>query len=163
MKYSVALSGLLMVVGVGFSSGCSQPEEPGAAPQASTEQSRADSGRAAQNSTATAEKVDPQLQAQIDSLRTATEKATNGAGAASASAPSKTQLIMDSAKRLISENNGAEALKMLNGLSRETLTPREQVVLDTLKQQAQRLAHQAASAAANDQASKTLEELLPPK
>ena len=68
--------------------------------------------------------------------------------------------MIDQTRTLLANKNWSDALKNLADLSSLKLTPEQQSMVDSLKQQAQALAQNAATSKATDEATKSLGGLL---
>ncbi|MBI3415713.1 MAG: hypothetical protein HY043_10425 [Verrucomicrobia bacterium] len=188
MKTNLLVVSLAVFGVIVLTNGCSKEEAPAPtaaqpiAPAVDVQKTAADKAAAAAK--ADAEKAAQALKAQAekDALAKAdAEKAAQAlkdqAEAAKQSAAkvaadkradllanvSKVQGLIDTAKKLSGENKWAEALKIVNDLAAQKLTPEQQTIVDGLKQQAQKQAQEAVAKKATDEAEKAIGGLLKPK
>ena len=78
-------------------------------------------------------------------------------------ATAKAQEMIDTAKKLTSENKWDEALKVVNDLANYKLTPEQQTLVDNLKAEVQKQLQALATKKATDEAGKAVGGLLKPK
>lgn len=106
------------------------------------------------------DKAAADVQAQAVNAQKEGEKAAADAQAQTASISSKAQSLIDAAKKFIADKNWADASKTLAEVSNLKLTPDQQSMVDSLKEQVTKMAQDAAAAKATDQAGKALGGLL---
>lgn len=185
MKTTLRLfSSLISAVLWTFASGCSKQQDSGPAgrttapPQSSVSEattatlkdaeakarSAAEQAAAAQRETEARARAEAErLQAAAKEQAEAARKAAADAQAQVAATAAKVASLIDTAKKLTSENKWAEALKILNDLAAAKLTPQQQAVVDSLKEQANKELKAAAAKKATDEAAKAVGGLLKPK
>ena len=127
------------------------------------EAKRAEAEKAAQALKAQAEKEAQALKDQAEAANSAAAKAAADKQAQLAASVSKVQGLIDTAKKLSGENKWAEALKIVNDLAGQKLTPDQQTIVAGLKQQAQKQAEDAVAKKAASEAEKAIGGLLKPK
>jgi hypothetical protein len=88
------------------------------------------------------------------------DTAAQAASDAQTALTSKAQSMLESAQKLIAEKNWTAALKTLGDLGGLKLSPEQQATLASLKEQAQKLAQEAASSKVANQAEKAVGDLL---
>jgi hypothetical protein len=143
-----------------FAGGCSKQEET--APQSSTEVQRtvesapttADrSVNAVRDAGKTTADVVKSVEQEASQTKAAVEKTVTDTAAQTAD---QVQNLIDSAKKLIAENKGAEALELLGKLSNVKLSSDQQQLVNSLKQQVE----QALSKQATGEAQKAAEDAV---
>lgn len=107
-----------------------------------------------------ADKAVADTQAKAAEAQKAGEKAAADLRGETTALSSKAQTLIDAAKKLVADQNWSEALKTLASLSDMKLTPEQQTMVDSLKQQAQKMAQDAAATKATEQGTKALGNLL---
>lgn len=147
MTMFVAITGGLMLA-----IGCSKKEEapapppPSAAAPANAIQKAADTAKA-------------QTEVVKDA---AAEVAATTQGQAEA-ASSKVRDLTEQARKLLGENKPSDALSLLNQLTALKLTPEQQALVQSLKEQAQKAIEAALKTKASDEATKAVGGLVQPK
>jgi ATPase subunit of ABC transporter with duplicated ATPase domains len=130
---------------------------------AQAEAATADAAKAAEATKAEAMKQQAEAQ-KLAAEKTAAEKtaADKLAQTAAAAAPeqARIQSLIDTAKNLTGQNKYAEALKIIGELSNLKLSPEQQVLVDGLKQTAEKQAAQAVTDQAATGASKAIGDVL---
>ena len=140
-----------MAVCLLLASGCGSKEE-------ATSPAAGEATKASEAAAADAQKLATSAQ------RTASEAAAALKDQATAGdSTAKAQGLIDTAKRLTTENKWSEALKTLNELANVKLTPEQQKLVDSLKAQAQKQIEAMATKKATDEAGKAVGGLLKPK
>ena len=146
-------------------SGCSKPEEPApVAPSADVQRPAAKAPDTIQppaaDVKASADAAAAKVQEQASAAQTTVVKAATDAQAQTANTSAQVQGLIDKARQYIADKNWSDALKTLTDLSALKLTPDQQKVVDSLKQQAEALAQSAATKSGTDAASKAASDLL---
>lgn len=150
MNLKLSLFGSVAIAIV-LTSGCSKsdnaattaPAQPAAAPQGMVEKA-----------TATA-------QAQTEVVRQKAVETITNAQAQVDAAMSKSQNLLTEAKSYLGQGKWSEALGALNQLNGQNLTPEQQTLLQSLKDQAQKGAAASAQAGAAAEAKKAAGNLIP--
>lgn len=188
MKINHLIAVLTVLGAIVFVNGCSKEEAPApvaaqpikpaadnqkdaadkaavAAKQAADQaaQAQAEADKAAQAAKMQAEKDAQALKDQAEATKQAAAKAAADKQAQLITTVSKVQGLIETAKKLSGENKWAEALKIVNDLAAQKLTPEQQTIVDSLKQQAQKQAEAAVAKKATDEAEKAIGGLLKPK
>ena len=141
-----------MAVCLLLASGCGSKDE-------ATLPAAGEATKASEAAAADAQKLATSAQRTASEAAAALKDATATAGDSTA----KAQGLIDTAKRLTSENKWSEALKTLNELANVKLTPEQQKLVESLKAQAQKQIEAMATKKATDEAGKAVGGLLKPK
>ena len=146
------------LLAIGMSAGCGKTET--AAPSADGAQ------KATPASSITAETVTKSVETAATAVKETSQKAVETAQKAVETATavtSQVQGMIDNAKKLLGENKYDEALQLLNKLAGEKLTGEQKSLVDSLKEQAQKMIQAAATKKATDEATKAVGNLFQPK
>ncbi len=147
--------------------GCSKTEESAPAPAAVEPPKPPEPPVAATPAPKPAEPAVATVVQQANEQAAAAQKAVQPAAAAvqeqAAAITSKAQSLIDQIRKQIADGKWSDALKSLGEVSALKLTPEQQATVDSLKQQAQTMAQQAATSSAVDKGSKALGDMLKKK
>lgn len=163
MKIKCLFNSLAIALALGFNVSCSKEDAP--APAASQPVNTAtppvvDASKEAADK-ATAARIEGEKAAQaLKDQAEAAKKAAADKQAEMLANVSKIQDLIDTARKLSSENKWSEAMKIINDLAAQKLTPEQQTIVDGLKQQAQKQIQQAAAKKATSEAEKAIGGLL---
>jgi hypothetical protein len=139
-----------------LASGCSKKDESPPPTPASKES-------VGVTATNVAGKAAAPVAAQTEAAKQAVQAAATNIQAQAAGATNRVQGIIEQARKLLAENKPSDALALLNGLTGQQLSPDQQSLVQSLKDQIQKAVEGAAKAKATSEATKAVGGLLQPK
>jgi len=151
----------LSLTGFVLAAACSKPVQEQTSPAEPAVQKKADvvateSKPAAEPPSPATQQVSTLVQTQTAAALPAAQTVASNALAQTDAITSQTQASIDAIKKLLGEKNWSQALKIINDLAANKLTPELQATVEGLKQQALKLGQEAAASKAAGEATKAL-------